>query len=110
AVRALRRSAGFQDDENRLQVVFSSIQASSPKVLFGGKRASIRLQPGRRSFFVQLRLNLPSASHNPVGFVRYVCISRRSVVQDLAIPPDPHVVSWAFGGMVEGMSGVISGW
>src|SRR5699024_11623540 len=54
AVRALRRSAGFQDDENRLQVVFSSIQASSPKVLFGGKRASVRLQPGRRSFFCSI--------------------------------------------------------
>src|SRR5699024_1042592 len=64
--------------------------------------------PGRRSFFVQLRLNLPSASHNPVGFGRYVCISRRSVVHNLAIPPDPHVVLWGSGGMVEGMSTVIT--
>src|SRR5699024_12647379 len=87
---------------------FSSIQASSPKVLFGGKRASIRLQPGRRSFFVQLRLNLPSASHNPVGLGRYVCISRHSVVHNLAIPPDHHVVLWRSGAMVEGMSIVIT--
>src|SRR5699024_11494492 len=53
-------------------------------------------------------LNLPSASHNPVGFGRYVCISRRSVVHNLAIPPDPHVVLWGSGGMVEGMSTVIT--
>src|SRR5699024_11959661 len=85
------------------------IQASSPKVLFGCKRASILLQPVRRSFFVQVRLNLPSASHSPVGFGRYVCISRRSVVHNLAIPPDPHVVLWGSGGMGEGMSTVITG-
>src|SRR5699024_10956911 len=42
------------------------------------------------------------------GFGRYVCISRRSVVHNLAIPPDPHVVLWGSGGMEEGMSTVVT--
>ena len=53
-------------------------------------------------------MNLPSASHNPAGFRRYVCISSRSVVHNLAKPPDPHVVLWGPGGMVDGMSTVIT--
>lgn len=43
-------------------------------------------------------MNLPPASHNPAGFGRYVRISRRLGVHNLAKTPDPHMMSWGFGG------------